>query len=161
MASTPKNRIVRSPAPNTFFGDAFPVVDATISWNQGDLLYYDIVAFLIKPVTADADAATILGIAQQTILNGKPYPVYLGTQVDASAAIEALAGPVFGVEAKMKLNVGDTFTPGLPVFATAVDAQTISSAGLNPVGYFVGPLVTAVAGSEGVVKLVCHKTLDM
>lgn len=146
-----KNRIVRSIAPKSLFAEAKALVDATVSYEAGDLLFLD--SGLIKPVTGEADGATILGIAPQTVVDGKPKAVYSGTAVDAAQAIEALPGPVYGVIAKMKLKVSDAFTPGALVYASAVDAQTVSVTGTNPVGIFQDASITAIAGSEGNVLL--------
>lgn len=146
-----KNRIVRSISPKSLFAEAKALVDATVSYEAGDLLFLD--AGLIKPVTGDADGATILGIAPQTVVDGKPKAVYSGTAVDAAQAIEALPGPVYGVIAKMKLKVGDVFAPGAFVYASAVDAQTVEATGANPIGIFQDASITAVAGSEGSVLL--------
>jgi hypothetical protein len=88
MATTAKNRIVRQVAPISLFEDATALVSSAISWNQGDLVYLDTTNHLLKALDSDAHAATICGIARQTISSGKPYPVYQGTQVDAAAAIE-------------------------------------------------------------------------
>jgi len=151
MATTPKNRIVQSVAPKSLFPEASVVVDATISYNQGDILFLS--SGLITPVVAEASGATVLGIAPQTVVLGKPRSAYSGTAVDAAQAIEALAGPVYGVVAKLKLKVGDSFTPGALVYATAVDAQTVSITGTHPIGIFQGVAVTAVSGSEGPVLL--------
>lgn len=153
MATIAKNRIIRQGSLLPIFSDAKPLVSASISWNQGDLLYLDTVNHLLKPITADADAAKFAGIAQQSLVNGKPRPVYQGTAVDASAAIESIVGPAHGCDAKLKLKVGDTFNPGDLVYATATDAQTISSAGVNAIGVFIDAAITAVAGSEGIVRL--------
>ena len=53
MATTPKNRIVQSVAPRSIFPEVSALVDATVSYNQGDLLFLD--GSLIAPVTGDAD----------------------------------------------------------------------------------------------------------
>jgi len=151
MPTSPKNRIVQSIAPKTVFPEASALVDATISYNQGDLLFLD--SGLIKPVVADASGATILGIAPQTIVDGKPKAVYSGTDVDAAQAIEALSGPVYGVVVKLKLKTGDSFSAGDLVYATNVDAQTVSSAGTNAIGVFQDATVTGAAGVEGRVLL--------
>lgn len=151
MPTIAKNRIVQSIAPKSLYPEASVIVDATVSYNQGDLLALD--SGLIKVVAADADGATLLGIAPQTVASGKPKPVYSGTAVDAAQAIEALAGPVYGVVAKLKLKSGDTFAPGDAVYACAVDAQTVSSAGTNVIGLFQDAQITAVSGSEGRVLL--------
>lgn len=153
MATIAKNRIVRQGSLIPVFANAQPLVSSAISWNQGDLLYLDTVNHLLKPVTADADGATFAGIAQQTLVSGRPRPVYQGTAVDAAAAIEAIAGPQHGCDALMKLKSGDVFVAGGLVYATAVDAQTVSSAGTNAIGVFVDAGLTAVAGSQGVVRL--------
>lgn len=153
MATIAKNRIVRQGNMLPIFSDAKPVVSSAISWNQGDLLYFDAVNNLLKPVTADADAATFAGIAQQTLVSGKPKAVYSGTAVDSAVAIESIVGPAHGCDAKLKLKVGDTFAPGDLVYATAVDAQTISVTGTNAIGVFIDAGVTAVSGSEGIVRL--------
>jgi hypothetical protein len=153
MPTIAKNRIVRSVAPNSAIADLTSVLSSAISYNQGDLLYFDDALNLVKPIAADANGATFLGIAQQSVVSGVPKPVYQGTAVDASVAIEGLAGPAYGVEAKMKLKSGDVFNPGDLVYGTAVDAQTVSSAGTNAIGIYVGSTVTAASGSEGVVRL--------
>lgn len=151
MPTIAKNRIVQSIAPKSLFPEASVVVDSTVSYNQGDLLFLD--SGLLAPVTADADGATILGIAPQTVVLGKPKSAYSGTAVDAAQAIEALSGPVYGVVAKLKLKSGDSFVPGGAVYACAVDAQTVSSVGTNQIGVFQDAAVTAGALSEGKVLL--------
>lgn len=153
MPTIAKNRIVRQGSALPIFADAKPVVDSTISWNQGDLLFFDQAANLLKVVVADASGATFAGIAQQTLVSGKPRPVYQGTAVDAAQAIESIVGPQHACDAKLKLKVGDVFNPGDLIYCTAVDAQTVSSAGVNAIGMYVGPSITAVAGSEGLCRL--------
>lgn len=151
MATVAKNRIVQSIAPKSLFPECSVVVDSSVSYNQGDLLA--LISGKIAAVTAEADGASFLGIAPQTVVSGKPKAVYSGTAVDAAQAIEALAGPVFGVVAKLKLKVGDSFTPGALVYCTAVDAQTVSITGTHPIGTFQGAAVTGAAGVEGPVLL--------
>jgi hypothetical protein len=151
MPTVAKNRIIQSIAPKTLFPDASVVVDATISYKQGDLMFLD--TNLIKPVTADASGATFVGIAPQTVVDGKPKAVYTGTAVDAAASIQTLAGPVYGVVAKLKLKTGDAFTPGAAVYCTNVDAQTVSITGTNKIGIFQGAAVTGAAGVEGPVLI--------
>ena len=149
MATTPKNRITRSVAPKSIFESAKALIDATISFNQGDILFLD--GELIKPVTGDADGETVLGIAQSTVVLGKVVGPYAGLATASAQAIEDIAGPVYGVIAKLKLKSGDSFVPGGVVYACAVDAQTVSSAGTYPIGVFQGASVTAGASSEGEV----------
>lgn len=153
MPTTSRNTIVRQVAPSATIADLTNFVSSACTWNQGDILYFDTGTNLVKAVTADADGATVLGVAVQAVVSGKPKPVYSGTAVDAATAIEALAGPLHGVEIKVKLKNGDVFTPGAAVYATAVDAQTVSSAGVNAIGFYVGATVTAGASTEGVIRI--------
>jgi len=153
MATTAKNRIVRQVAPKSMFESAKALIDATISWNQGDLCYLDTTNHLIKALDSDAHAAAVVGIARQTVVLGKLKPVYQGTDVDAAVAIEDVAGPQVGVIAKLKLKAGDAFVAGGAVYYGG-DAQTVSSAGTNLVGYFQDAGLTAVSGDEGSILLV-------
>jgi hypothetical protein len=153
MPTYSKNRIVFSVRPGCVFPDAKKGIDSTISWNQGDILYFDDTNNLIKPIASDANGATVMGIAQQTIVNGKPVSPYQGTAVDAAQAIPALAGPQYGVVAKMLLKSGDSFNFGDLVYYGG-DAQTVSSTGTNSIGIYQGAAVTASAGSEGEVLLI-------
>lgn len=156
MATTAKNLITRSVRPGSIFESALALISSAVSFNQGDLLYLDTVNHLIKPVTADADGATILGISRATIVNGKLISSYSGTAVDASQAIEDIAGPQFGIIARLKLKSGDAFVPGGAVYACAVDAQTVSSTGTNKIGIFQDASITASSGSTGQVLLGCN-----
>jgi hypothetical protein len=158
--STPKNRITRSVAVNSLFASALKVISAAVSFNQGDLLVFDDTANLLKVPTAEAEGATFLGIAPVTVVSGKlKYPYT--TDVDASSAIADVPGPVFGVVAKMLLKVGDVFAPGDAVYLSPADgAQVVSSAGTKSIGVFVGAGVTAVAGSEGEVRIGCRHPGD-
>ena len=154
MATTALNRIVREVNPSSYFESALPLIDATVSFNQGDLLYLDTSGHLIKAVTSDSNGATFLGISRATIVSGKLVSPYQGTAVDAAQAISDIAGPQFGVVAKMKLKSGDTFNPGIAVYACSVDAQTVSSTGSNIIGYFQDAQVTAGSSSQGNCYLV-------
>lgn len=152
MPTVAKNRIVRQVAPFSVFEEAQALVSSAISWNQGDLIYLDTTNHLLKALDSDAHAATICGIARQSISSGKPSPVYQGTAVDAAAAIEGIAGPQAGVIAKMKLKSGDAFVPGCAVYYGG-DAQTVSVTGTNTVGLYQDASVTAGATSEGNILL--------
>ena len=156
MPTVAKNRIVRQVAPISLFEEAQALVSSAISWNQGDLIYLDTTNNLLKALASDANAATICGIARQTIVSGKPSPVYQGTAVDASTAIEGIAGPQAGVIAKLKLKSGDAFVPGGSVYYGG-DAQTVSSSGTNVVGIFQDAAITATSTSEGNVMLVQYR----
>lgn len=153
MATKAKNTIVRQVAPNSLFADLTNFVSSACTWNQGDILFFDTVNKIVKPVAADADGEKCVGVAVQSVVAGKPKAVYQGTAVDAAQAVEALAGPVFGVDVTLKLKNGDAFAPGDAVFATAVDAQTVSSAGVQVIGVYVGPSIVAGAASTGVCRI--------
>lgn len=152
MPTYPKNRITRSPQPASVFADAKNVISSAVSWNEGDLCYFDDAANLVKPLGSDANAATACGIAVQTIVSGKPVSPYQGTSVDAAQAIETIAGPMYGVIAKMILKTGDAFAPGDLVYWGG-DAQTVSSAGTNAVGIYQDVAKTAAAGDQGEVLI--------
>lgn len=148
MATSPKNRIVQSVNPNSIFEAAIAVISSASTFNQGDLCFFDDTANIIKPVSADADGVTFLGISRSTVVAGKLKSPFT-TDVDASIGISEPAGPQYGVVASMKLKSGDTFNPGDLIFGTAVDAQTVSSAGTNAIGIYVDATLTAGASSVG------------
>jgi hypothetical protein len=153
MATVAKNRITRSVRPGSAFESAKAVISSASTWNQGDLVYFDDVNNVLKAVTGDTDAATFCGIARQSIVAGKPVSPYQGTAVDAAQAIEELGGPQFGVIAKLKLKSGDSFAPGDLVYASSVDAQTVSVSGTNAIGIFQDAAIVASSGSEGQVLI--------
>lgn len=152
MATTAKNNIVRSVRPASIFESALNVISSAISYNQGDLLYLDTTNHLIKPLDSDAHGANVLGVARQTLVNGKPISAFQGTSVDAAQAIVDIAGPQYGVIALLNLKSGDTFNPGAFVYY-GTDAQTVSATGTNPVGIFQDAAITASSGSTGKVLL--------
>jgi hypothetical protein len=153
MATTAKNRITRSVRPASAFESAKSVISSASTWNQGDLVYFDDTANVLKAVTSDANCATFCGIARQSVVAGKLVSSYQGTSVDAAQAIEELGGPQSGVIAKLKLKSGDTFNPGDLVYGDSTDAQTVSSAGTNAIGIFQDAAIVASSGSEGQVLL--------
>lgn len=148
MATSSQNRIVRSPRPGSIFESALKLISSSSSWNQGDLIYLDTTAHILNAVTSDTTGATCMGIARQTIVSGKLVQPYV-TAVDASQAIEDVAGPQYGVIASMKLKSGDVFVPGQSVYASSVDAQTVSASGTNAIGIFQDAQITAAASSVG------------
>jgi len=155
MATTAKNLIVRSVRPGSIFESALSVISSAISFNQGDLLYLDTATHLIKALDSDAHAANVLGIARNTVVNGKLVSSYSGTAVDAAQAIADIAGPQYGVIALLSLKSGDTFNAGDKVYYGG-DAQTVSSTGTNAVGIFQDASITASAGSTGKVLIACN-----
>jgi hypothetical protein len=153
MATTAKNRITRSVAPKSLFESALSMIDSSVSFNQGDLLYLDTTNHLMKPIASDTNGLTCLGIARQTIVNGKLLSPYSGVATDAAQAIEDISGAQFGVIASMKLKSGDIFLAGQQVYACSVDAQTVSASGSNPIGIMQDAGLTAGASSTGNILL--------
>jgi hypothetical protein len=152
MATIAINNIVRSVRPGAVFESAKSVITTAVSYNQGDLICFDDTNNRLKAVALTADAATILGVAIQTIVSGKVVGPYSGTAVDASVALSDLKGPVYGVVASLKLKVGDSFAPGDKVYVTVTDAQTVTvtdPGDANHIGIYQGAAVTAAAGSKG------------
>lgn len=144
------NKITRSVNPKSVFESAQSLVDATISWNQGDLLYLDSTAHLLKPVTAETQSADFMGVARQTIVLGKVASPY-NTDVVASQAISDIAGPQTGVVAKVILKTGDTIAPGQVVGLDPASGFRNVSVTVTtvPVGVYQGPAITtAPAGTE-------------
>lgn len=154
MATVAKNNIVRSVAPNAVFESALNVISAASDINQGDLCFFDDTANVIKAVTAETDSATFLGVSRVTLVDGKPVSPYPGTSNAAAISFQDVPGPQYGVEAELILKTGDTFNPGDLVYCTAVDAQTVSSAGATAaIGVYLGKTVTATAGQTGIIRI--------
>lgn len=154
--STSFNNIVRSVAPNSAFEDATNMVDSTITWNQGDLLWYDAATYLIKVITeATAQSPTFCGVARVKVVSGKLVSPYQGTAVDASEGFSGIPGPQFGVEASLTLKTGDAFSPGVKVYGVDADPQTVTSvADGSAIGIYQGKTVaSASAGQKGTILL--------
>ena len=137
------NNKVREVSSKTIFPDAKPVVDSTISFNQGELLYMNPLTGLMTKGLVEADAATFLGIAPITVVNGHVPNVY-GTDVDASVAITAIPGPVYGSVFKLILKAGDVIIPGQVVYADPPSGHmNVSVTGTKVIGVYQGPALTA------------------
>lgn len=146
-----KNRITRTVLQGSKFEAAKNLIDATVSFEQGDLLFLDTTSHLIKKVTAEADSATLLGIARTSVVNGKLKSPYQGTDVDAAVAATEIPGPVHGVIAKLVAKTGDAFVPGQKVGLDAASGayHVTTTVTTKPVGIYQGPAIaSAVAGQE-------------
>lgn len=159
-ATTASDRIVRGGPGKSLFDDCSNVT-AGVTWNQGDLIAFDTSAHKLKVVTAQTDAANIVGIADNTIVSGKLAGPYDGLAGNNTASIGPLfSGPKYGVVASLKLLSGDAFTTGCPVYlTTASDAQTVTVTAPStndPIGIYQGPAVTASSGSVGPVLIGCR-----
>ncbi len=163
-STTATNRVFREVAVNSLFMSAKNAISTAVSWNQGDLLYLDTSAHLIKVVAASGNAATCLGIAVNTVISGKLQGPYQGlTATTAAEAIADLAGPVFGVEALLILKTSDAFVTGGKVYlAETTNAQTVTSTDPgdgNFIGIYVDVAKTAAAGDQGVIRLIARGSL--
>jgi hypothetical protein len=155
MATTAQNNITRTVAQKSYFDDMSNQISSASTWNQGDLIFLDTTAHLLKVVTgAITDGDTFMGVSRVSIVSGNLPSPYQGTAVDASEKVSALPGPVVGVVAKFKLKSGDAFTVGCKVYTSAVDAQTVSvTANGGYIGLYQGKALTASATSVGEVML--------
>lgn len=155
MAGT--NRIVREVSPATIFPSALKVVDSTSDWNQGDLLVFnDTTKKIVKP-SAEAEGATFLGIAIQTVTDGK-LPVPYVTDVDASRAISEIPGPQYGVVAKLVLKTGAALNPGDFVYLNpAAGAYHVQEAGTKAIGIYAGPVIASAAAGQLIEVLLGHR----
>jgi len=142
-----KNTIVRSVAPKSLFESAIPALGAASDWEQGDLLV--IKTNVIQKAAVEADGEFMLGVARQTVTDGKVVGPYQGTAVDAAAALVDIAGPVYGVVAKCVAKTGDAFTVGCLVYLDpATGGRGVSVSGTKAIGIYQGPALTAAAGQE-------------
>lgn len=145
--STSRNNIVRQVAPKSIFPSSIAVLTTAVTFNQGDLLAFDTSNKRLKPA-GTADAANLLGVAIQKVVNGVVQSPYQGTAVDASVGISDMGGPLYGVVASFAPKVGDSFTPGCLVYLTS-DPQTVTvtDPGSNDsVGVYQGIAITGAAG---------------
>ena len=155
------NRIVRSVSPNTLFASAYNLVDSTSDWNQGDLLIFDDTTNKIRKPTTEAEGATFLGIAIQTVIDGKLILPYV-TDVDASDSVSQLPGPQFGVEASLVLKTGDALNPGDLVYLNpSTGAYHVQAVGTKAIGQYDGKAIaSATAGQFIVVRIFCRHPGD-
>ncbi len=150
--------IVKDGPGRTMFESGKAVVSTASTWNQGDLVYLDTSAHVLKRVGSTADAATIQGVADNVVTAGKLAGPYDGlTPTDAAQVTPDFAGPRYGVVAALVLKTSDAFNPGDKVYLVeGGNSQTVSStaAGGEYVGIFVGAAIaSAGAGSRGYVRI--------
>jgi len=140
MSTTSQNNQIHNESTPLYY----PVLTTGASdINQGDLVYYDSSAHVVKPVDTDGHAATYAGVAlQQSKLN-----VY-GTAGYPQGGIQVATRGIF----KFKTTAGDTLNHGDAVYIGA-DAQTVTNtAGGSTaiLGYvWLRPQQSAVTGAVG------------
>lgn len=146
------NKIIRSVNPVSVFPSARSQTDATVTYLQGDLLC--LLSGLIQKPSAEADGATFLGIASESITLGKLASPYSGTAVDSAQAITDIPGPVAGVVARVLLKSGDSLVAGGLVYLDPVTgSRNVQAAGTKAIGVYQGAAVTAGASTEVEVLL--------
>ena len=135
-----------------------PCNDASFPIKQGELVYLDTTAHIIKPIASDANAATLAGVALQ--------PSHVSSNLDNSSAISAQKSVVVGskVVAFFKTKAADVYHHGDLVYFDT-DAQTVTvTAGTNAIGRVVfSPAlnaagVTSITGAAGVTVDVLVKS---
>ena len=130
----------------------YPITHASFPVKQGELVYLDTSAHIVKPVASDANAATLAGVALQ------PSGVSSGLD-NSTAPAEKTVMVGWDVVAFFKTTAAETYVPGTPVYIGA-DAQTITTvAGSNMIGRVVLPAtVSSVTGATGVTVDVLVKS---
>lgn len=155
MSTIAQNNIVRQVGLKSMFESAKPVLSTAVTFNQGDLIAFDTTNKVLKAFAASGDGANILGVARNTIVSGvMPSPIQ-GTAVDASQAIEDLAGPGYGVVAFFKATAGDTWNPGDAVYGSLTDAQTVQKTALgSSIGIYQGSAIASAVAGQSILVLV-------
>lgn len=149
-----KNNLVRDVSTKSIFPSAQAVTNATVSYDQGDLLYFDTVNFLVKKPAAETDCVTFCGVALETVVNGKIKRPYT-TDVDASQAISDLPGPAYGSVFKFIAKTGDAFNPGDVVYGDPVSgSRNVQAAGTKAIGIYQGPVIASAAAGQEIEVLV-------
>lgn len=154
MSTIAQNNLILEVNTKSLFESCLPVLSASSNWNQGDLIAFDNTNKIANAVTGSGSGAQILGVARNTIVNGIMPSPYQGTAVDASQAIEDLAGPAYGVVCYFTATVGDAWHPGDKAYIGA-NAQTVTSAATgSSVGLYVGKTIASAAAGQTVNVLV-------
>ncbi len=127
--TTPINNIIRGGAQGkSIFASALPVLSSAVNYNQGDLLCFDGSNHVLIPA-ATGNFANLLGVAVNTVVNGRPKSPYQ-TDTDASEGASDMAGPLYSVVATFTLDTGSSLYPGDPVYLSNVGPQNV--AGTDP-----------------------------
>lgn len=149
--STAVNNLIREVNPGrSLFASLLPVLSTSSTWNQGDILAYDATNKILNAATGSGSGANVVGFAVNTMVKGIMPSPYQGTAVDASAAIEDAAGPLFGNVGSFLIKTGDSFNPGDPCYLTG-DPQTLTATATgSSVGIYQGmPITSAPSGTNG------------
>lgn len=120
------------------------VTHASFPVNQGDMVYFDNAANIVKALDTDANAANLAGVALD------PSAVSSNIDNGLAPAVKAIAVGCGGVFF-MKTTAAETYTDGDPMYVGA-DAGTVTSvAATNSVGKVLLPSnVSSITGATGV-----------
>lgn len=157
-ATSSSNNIVRKGPGKTIFEEAKPVVSASSTWLQGEILCFDTSSHIIRRVAATGDAATLLGVADNVVTSGKLAGPYDGlTAVDAAQVSPGIVGPKYGVEVSLVLKTADAINPGDKVYlADGLSTQTVSvtdPGDHNHVGIYLGAAIASAAAGQLITVL--------
>lgn len=151
MATISRDNIVKSLGFDVKKLNYPQAVDGSFDYNQGDLVYFDAGAAIVKALDSDAHAAFLAGVA----LRGSFLAPYTAQNLSSGPGIQknyyndALVG--IGCIASFKTMVGETYVDGTVLYAGA-DAQTVTTvAGNHSVGVVKLPSGgDAITGAVGV-----------
>lgn len=141
--TTAQNNLVKNWGPELPYAVK---TDGTADFNQGDLVYFDTSAKVVKAAATDANCQYLAGVAGEssnlTLYGTKVYPD------SGSVSVKTKGTFSFGT------TTGDTYSDGDAVYIGA-DAQTVTNqAATYAVGYVkLRPGVTSLAGGTGTVKV--------
>ena len=148
------NTVVKEVAIKQILPDIKNFLNASSAFVEGDLVIYDASTYLVRAATAESELSALLGIAAVSVVNGKPPSPY-STDVDASLAIPAQNGPIYGCTAKFTLKTGDALNPGAALYAyPAGGNQAVSASGTKQIGVYQGPAISSAAAGTVVEALV-------
>src|SRR5271166_5523247 len=156
MASDNIIRDSSNPGRSIFEDGKAATTTAVGTWNQGDLIAFDVGQLSLRAVTATGDAVTFVGVADNSVTLGQLNSPYQGlTPVNAAQVTPGFVGPMYSVSARLNIHLGDSLNIGQKVYLSNGDtAQYVTATDPgdhNYVGIFVGlkPIVSAVAGQNG------------
>lgn len=123
-------------------GNVYPVSNGgSFDINQGDLVYFDTSAHLLKPLDSDAHAAAFVGVAADSsflnLYGQKKYEDGIAVQHKGVARSFQTAGDIY--------HHGDTLYLG-------ADAQTVTNTvggNTHPIGTVYLPMGNTVTGAAG------------
>lgn len=150
-----KNTVIKEINNSQIFPDIKNFVGSSTTFNQGDFLFYDAATQIVKILASETDAATMVGVAALSIVNGKPVSPYQGLPVDAAQAIPSMNGPLYGNTNSCVLKTGVSINPGAALYADpATSARGVSPSGTKQIGVYQGAAITSSAAGLEVEVLV-------